>query len=64
MAKKNKCIKCSVESCKHNEDCHCKLDEIQVDCTCDGCKCSDKDSTICNNFKEKRIDLFILFLLF
>lgn len=53
MSKKNKSIKCSVESCMHNNDCYCKLDEIKVDCTCDGCDCSKKDSTICDSFKEK-----------
>lgn len=54
MDKKNKSIKCSVENCQYNNECYCDLDEIKVDCTCDGCNCADKYETICDSFKEKK----------
>ncbi len=54
MKNKNKCIKCSVENCKHNNENYCDLDEIKVDSTCDGCDCADKCETICDSFKEKK----------
>lgn len=51
--KDNKSIKCNVESCIHN-DCdneYCKLEEIQVTCSCDNNK-ADKQETICDSFEK------------
>lgn len=50
----NNSIKCSVESCKHNncEEGTCELEEIEVGCACDNCDCSSEDETICRSFEE------------
>ncbi len=50
----NDSIKCSVESCKHNncEEGTCELEEIKVGCNCDGCDCTNEDETICQSFEE------------
>ena len=56
--KTNKSIKCNVTNCKHidEDNEHCCLDSIKVSCCCDGCDCTDKDETICDSFKEKKIE--------
>lgn len=48
----NSSIKCNVESCKHNdsEKGSCTLNEIEVDCTCDSCDCTETGETICKSF--------------
>lgn len=48
----NSSIKCSVENCKHNnsEKGSCTLEEIEVDCTCDSCDCTETKETICKSF--------------
>ncbi len=54
MEKKQR-IKCNVSNCTHidEEEKYCCLDEIKVSCTCKGCNCTNKEETICDNFKEK-----------
>lgn len=54
MKKKNKNIKCNVESCKHNnlDEKECKLPEIKIGCDCDDVHC--KEDTICDSFEEEK----------
>lgn len=55
MQKSNQTIKCNVTNCKYNNDIDylCKLDSIDVSCTCNQNNCNNKKETICNSFKEK-----------
>ena len=41
-----------MENCKHNntEKGSCTLEEIEVDCTCDSCDCTETKETICKSF--------------
>ena len=50
----NSSIKCSVESCKHNncEEGTCELEEIKVGSNCNGCDCTTEEETICESFEE------------
>lgn len=55
MKKNEQTIKCSVHDCKHcdcDED-MCNLDKIKV-CNCRGD--GDKETTMCDSYKEKRQD--------
>ena len=56
MSKENNNIKCDVETCKHNEDKRCDLNEVKISCTCGCDECSCVDDTICESFEEKEID--------
>lgn len=53
--KSNQTIKCNVKNCKYNNDSDflCTLQEIDVSCTCNEEKCTNKKETICNSFHEK-----------
>lgn len=55
MENKNQKIKCNVTNCEYNNDANylCKLDEINVSCTCNQCDCKKKKETICDSFKER-----------
>ena len=50
--KKETKVNCDVETCKHNEDKCCCLEELDISCTCDNDDCSDKEETICDNFEK------------
>lgn len=48
-------IKCNVESCKF-QDCHCcTLDEIEVGCSCNSEKATQKKETLCKSFECGKI---------
>lgn len=54
MSKKNKNIKCDVDTCKHNNkdnEC-CKLESISISCTCKNDECDCTESTICQSFEN------------
>ena len=50
--KKETKVNCKVESCKHNEEKKCSLEELDISCTCDGEDCEEIEETICNNFEK------------
>ena len=56
MSKENNNIKCDVESCKHNEEKKCNLDEVKISCTCENNECNCIDETICESFEEQNDD--------
>lgn len=56
MSKENNNIKCDVETCKHNEDKCCDLDEVKISCNCGCDECNCVDDTICESFEEKESD--------
>ncbi|MBQ2873154.1 MAG: DUF1540 domain-containing protein [Bacilli bacterium] len=55
MKNLNQTIKCSVHSCKYNNDIEylCTLEKIDVLCTCNEDKCKNKTETICDSFEKK-----------
>lgn len=54
--KKNTKVNCEVETCKHNDDKQCCLEELDISCTCDGDECEEIEETICNNFEKEESD--------
>ena len=44
--KKETKVNCEVESCKHNEEKKCSLEELDISCTCDGEDCEEIEETI------------------
>lgn len=54
--KKNTKVNCEVETCKHNDDKQCCLEELDISCTCDGDECEEIEETICNNFEKEKSD--------
>ena len=44
-------IKCECRKCAHNENELCRLDSIQVDCSCDPCNCASNGETLCKSFE-------------
>lgn len=54
--KKNTKVNCDVETCKHNDDHECCLEELDISCTCDGDECEEIEETICNNFEKEESD--------
>lgn len=53
MSKNENKIKCDVESCKHNCEKKCRLNEVKISCNCGCNECNCIDETICESFEEK-----------
>lgn len=53
MNKNKTTINCNVETCKHNKEKSCNLNELNISCTCNSHECAEKKETICNDFEEK-----------
>ena len=49
-------VNCDVETCKHNDDKQCCLEELDISCTCDGEECEEIEETICNKFEKEASD--------
>ena len=51
--KSNSSIKCSVDSCKHQDSakCECELDEIEVVCSCGEDDCTCPSDTACGSYE-------------
>lgn len=49
-------INCDVSNCKFNDNnnCKCKLDEINVSCDCKNDECTCKKDTICSSYEERK----------
>lgn len=47
-------LKCSVQTCKHNDDYYCALDTIQVG----GSAAKNPGETCCDSFQEKKGDSY------
>lgn len=51
--KSNSNIKCDVVTCDHNncEEGTCRLDEVEISCSCASDECADCTETVCQSFE-------------